>query len=200
MERDFRLVDEAHAAASGPLLAWRLSEKWKIGLIDEPAEATALKKALTRGQLTPKMLVDAAPTLTRTLAPAWLATPYDVPLLPEGLEFDAVLLVDAAGICLAEAAPAIRRARQLVAFGDPATQRPSPFTIAITQPSVQAAQLGQPGAIQPGPGPVTSSATTVAAASPESAVAPTEPGDAEPAAVWHSTTSLCSSASPSCCP
>ena len=183
LERDFRLVDEAHAAASGPLLAWRLSEKWKIGLIDEPAEATALKKALTRGQLTPKMLVDAAPTLTRTLAPAWLATPYDVPLLPEGLEFDAVLLVDAAGICLAEAAPAIRRARQLVAFGDPATQRPSPFTIAITQPSVQAAQLGQPGAIQPGPGPVTSSATTVAAASPESAVAPTEPGDAEPAAV-----------------
>ena len=146
LERDFRLVDEAHAAASGQLLAWRLSEKWKIGLIDEPGEAAALKRALTRGQLTPRALVDAAPNLTRTLAPAWLATPYDVPQLPEGLEFDAVLLVDAAGMNLAEAAPAIRRARQLVAFGDPATQRPSPFTIAVTQPEVQAAQLGQPGA------------------------------------------------------
>ena len=146
LERDFRLVDEAHAAASGQLLAWRLSEKWKIGLIDEPGEAAALKRALTRGQLTPRALVDAAPNLTRTLAPVWLATPYDAPQLPEGLEFDAVLLVDAAGMNLAEAAPAIRRARQLVAFGDPATQRPSPFTIAVTQPEVQAAQLGQPGA------------------------------------------------------
>ena len=131
LERDFRLVDEAHAAASGPLLAWRLSQKWQMGLIDEPTEAAALKRALTRGALAPKTLVDAAPTLTRTLAPAWLATPYDVPLLPEGLDFDTVLLVDAGGICLAEAAPAIRRARQIVAFGDPATQRPSPFTIGI---------------------------------------------------------------------
>ena len=146
LERDFRLVDEAHAAASGQLLAWRMSEKWKIGLIDEPGEAAALKRALTRGQVTPRALMDAAPTLTRTLAPVWLASPYDVPQLPEGLEFDAVLLVDAAGMNLAEAAPAIRRAHQLVAFGDPATQRPSPFTIAVTQPEVQAAQLGQPGA------------------------------------------------------
>lgn len=166
LERDFRLVDEAHAAASGPLLSWRLSQKWQIGLIDEPAEAAALKKALTRGVVSPKKLVDAAPALTRTLAPAWLATPYDVPLLPEGLDFDAVLLVDAAGICLAEAAPAIRRARQLVAFGDPATQRPSPFTIAIAAPSVQAAQLGQPGAAgQTGaPGPVAPPAAAAAAA------------------------------------
>src|SRR5690606_3807381 len=51
--------------------------------------------------------------------------------IPDSVEFDTVLLVDAAAINLAEAAPAIRRARQVVAFGDPVTQRPSPFDVAV---------------------------------------------------------------------
>ncbi|GAA1465525.1 hypothetical protein GCM10009620_05710 [Microbacterium thalassium] len=130
LERDFRLVDEAHAAASGPLLANQLATQWRIGIVDEPGEAEALKAALKAGGSDPRQLAHVAPTLMRTLAPVWLASPYDVPRIPDDPEFDVVIIADAAAICLAEAAPALRRARQVVAFGDPVTQKPTPFEVA----------------------------------------------------------------------
>ncbi|WP_105566000.1 ATP-binding protein [Microbacterium halophytorum] len=129
LERDFRLVDEAHASASGSLLAWQLAAQWKIGIIDEPDEATALKWALSRGDVDPTRLVRSAPSLMRTLAPVWICSPYDAPHLPAGEQFDAVIVADSAAIGVAEAAPAIRRARQVVAVGDPVTQRPTPFAV-----------------------------------------------------------------------
>ena len=130
LERDFRLVDEAHAAASGPLLAARLATQWRIGIVDHEAEADRLKRALTAGTGSARAVVSVAPTLVRTLAPAWIASPYDVPLIPESLEFDAVIIADAAALSLAEAAPALRRANQVVVFGDPVTQKPTPFLVA----------------------------------------------------------------------
>ena len=129
LERDFRLVDEAHAAASGPLLAAQLATQWRIGIVDEAGEAAALKLALKNGGATPADLAAVAPTLLRVLAPVWLASPYDVPQIPDELAFDVVIIADAAALCLAEAVPALRRARQIVVFGDPVTQKPTPFLL-----------------------------------------------------------------------
>mgnify|MGYP002721312707 FL=1 len=70
----------------------------------------------------------------RTLAPVWLASPYEVPSIPAAAPFDVVIVADAAALCLAEAAPALRRARQVVAFGDPVTQRPTPFRVGAGDP------------------------------------------------------------------
>lgn len=131
LERDFRLVDEAHAAAAGKLLAWQLAGQWRIAVVDEPDEAQNLRRALTLGHPTAAEIHAAAPTLVGALSPVWIASPYQVPEIPEGVHFDAVLLADAAAVNLAESAPAIRRARQVVAFGDPITQRPSPFAVSI---------------------------------------------------------------------
>ncbi|WP_423494131.1 AAA family ATPase [Microbacterium esteraromaticum] len=130
LERDFRLVDEAHTAMAGPLLAWNLANQWRIAIVDEPAQAANLRRALKGGEATPAEIVSAAPDLVRVLAPVWIASPYEVPEIPDSVDFDAVLLVDAAAVNLAEAAPAIRRARQIVALGDPVTQRPTPFDVA----------------------------------------------------------------------
>lgn len=134
LERDFRLVDEAHAAASGPLLAAQLATQWRIGIVDEAAEAAALKHALKNGGATASDLVAVAPTLLRTLAPVWLSSPYDLPQIPDELAFDVVIIADAAALCLAEALPALRRARQVVVLGDPVTQKPTPFRIAAGFP------------------------------------------------------------------
>jgi hypothetical protein len=131
LERDFRLVDEAHAAMAGPLLAWQLANQWRIAIVDEPQQSQHLRRALTQPSTTTAEVVSAAPALVEALAPVWISSPYLVPEIPDSVEFDAVLLVDAAAINLAEAAPAIRRARQIVAFGDPVTQRPTPFHIAV---------------------------------------------------------------------
>jgi len=131
LERDFRLVDEAHAAMAGPLLAWQLANQWKIAIVDEPQESQHLRKALTQKTTTTAEIVSAAPTLVGVLAPVWISSPYLVPEIPDSVEFDTVLLVDSAAINLAEATPAIRRARQIVAFGDPVTQRPTAFDLAV---------------------------------------------------------------------
>ncbi|UIN31611.1 AAA family ATPase [Microbacterium binotii] len=136
LERDFRLVDEAHAAASGPVLAAQLATQWKIGLVDHADEAAALKQALKGGVSAPEQLVRAAPTLMRTLAPVWLASPYEVPEIPDHPPFDVVIIADAAALCLAEAAPALRRARQVVLFGDPVTQKPTPFAVGAGERAV----------------------------------------------------------------
>ncbi|MBB2974968.1 hypothetical protein FHX49_000509 [Microbacterium endophyticum] len=130
LERDYRLVDEAHAAAAGKLMAAQLATQWRIGIVDEEREASALKQALKQGVSSAAALTRTAPKLMRTLAPVWLASPYDVPEIPDTEMFDAVLIADAASLCLAEGAPALRRARQIVAFGDPVTQKPMPFRVA----------------------------------------------------------------------
>ncbi len=145
LERDFRLVDEAHVAASGALLSARLATQWRIGIVDHADEAERLKRALKAGEVTPRELVAAAPTLSTTLIPAWIASPYDVALIPDGVVFDVVLLADAGALNLAEAAPALRRARQVVAFGDPVTQQPTAFEVAAGRsPAEQDADEGEP--------------------------------------------------------
>ena len=131
LEADFRLVDEAHASGSAQLLAWQVAENWKIGLVDWPDEAASLKRLLMSEGIGSRALQHAAPHLSRTIAPVWLATPYEVPTIDEALAFDTVILVDAGATTIAENLGAIRRARQVVAVGDPVTQTPAPFEIGM---------------------------------------------------------------------
>lgn len=131
LEADFRLVDEAHAAGNAQLLNWQLAENWRIGLVDWPEEAAALKQVLRHPMLSPLDLLTTAPHLARSIAPVWLASPYEIAEVPDTVPFDAVVLVDAGATTLAENAGAIRRGKQVVAFGDPVTQTPSRFSIAV---------------------------------------------------------------------
>jgi hypothetical protein len=133
LEADFRLVDEAHAAGSSQLLAWQLAENWEIGLVDWPDEASQLKRALRRPSVSSHQLHAAAPHLSRTLAPVWLASPYEVDQISDAMHFDTVIIVDAGATTLAETVGAIRRAKQTVAFGDPVTQTPAAFTTRIDE-------------------------------------------------------------------
>ena len=129
LERDFCLVDDAHIAASGSLLAEQLATQWRVGIVDYPDQAQALKAQLRAGDTTPAQLAAVAPELLRTVAPVWLASPYEVPEIPDRQIFDVLLLADASAIGVVEATPALRRARQVVLFGDPVTQKPTPFHV-----------------------------------------------------------------------
>ncbi|MFT2815463.1 DUF4011 domain-containing protein [Leifsonia sp. A12D58] len=135
LEADFKLVDEAHASSSGSLLAWLLAETWKIGIVDWPEEAEQLRRLLRSDRLSPTKLHEVAPHLGRVLAPVWLVSPYEVATLTDQIKFDTVLLVDAGATTLAENVGAIRRAKQVVALGDPVTQTPSVFQTSITDNS-----------------------------------------------------------------
>lgn len=129
LERDFRLVDEAHGSASGKVLAALLAQQWKIAIVDFPEEAAALREALLNPTSTAAEIVAAAPTLVRQLAPVWVESPYTLARIPSEVGFDTVILADAASLSVLEAIPALQRAEHVVAFGDPVTQAPSRFTV-----------------------------------------------------------------------
>lgn len=133
LEEDFRLVDDAHARGNAAALAWGLAEQWSMGLIDWPEEAAALKRLLRQEHVSSHDLHTAAPHLDRALTPVWLVSPYDVPKISPIMPFDAVILVDAGTLTVAEAALSIRRGRQVVAFGDPVTQVPTAFETGVRE-------------------------------------------------------------------
>lgn len=132
LEQDFRLVDEAHAGANARRLAWQLADAWRLALADRGPEAEALRQLLQTKVDDPHVLHREAPHLMKLLAPVWLASPYEVHTLGP-VSFDTVFVVDAGAISFAEGLGAIRRAKQVVVFGDPVTQTPMPFDIAIRE-------------------------------------------------------------------
>ena len=140
LEADYRLVDEAHMAGNGQLVAWQLSERWSLGLVDWPEEASALKTLLKNNQASVKNLHSHAPHLVKALSPVWLASPYSVHRLPDAVRFDAVFVLDAGALTVPEVSGAIRRAPQLVAVGDPVTQVPSSFSLGLHSPSKSEAE------------------------------------------------------------
>ena len=133
LEQDFRLVDEAHQKSNAKRLAWQLADAWRLGVTDWGDEAEALRQMLQAKIDDPVVLHREAPHLLKLLAPVWLASPYELHELGDAIAFDAVFVVDAGALSFAEGLGAIRRARQVVAFGDPVTQTPTPFEIAVRE-------------------------------------------------------------------
>ncbi|MGO2111207.1 MAG: DEAD/DEAH box helicase, partial [Pseudoclavibacter sp.] len=131
LESDFRTVDQAHTDSGAARLRWQLAEEWRVAIVDHADEAEALRAMLRSPGVSPTRLAREAGNVSRPIAKVWLASPGDVPLIASGIDFDTAVLLDAASVSTAEAIGAIRRADQLVAFGDPVTQLPSPFSIAV---------------------------------------------------------------------
>ncbi|MGB3414683.1 MAG: AAA family ATPase [Microbacteriaceae bacterium] len=132
LEADYRLVDEAHIASFARSLVWELAQAWRIGIIDYAEEAEALKALLKHGDFDSSALHQAAPYLSRVLSPIWITSSYLVSEIDPKIQFDAVFILDSGAITVAEAVPSIARASQVIAFGDPVNQSPTPFDIAVT--------------------------------------------------------------------
>ncbi len=143
LESDFRLVDEAHVESAARRLGWQLAEAWRIGVVDRPGEAEALRQLLQNRIDDPTALHREAPHLMRLLAPVWLASPYEVHRLGPEMAFDVAIVVDAGAISFAEGIGAVRRARQIVVIGDPVTQAPTPFDIAVREGESETANENQ---------------------------------------------------------
>ncbi len=142
LEADFRMVDETRAAAGAGLLDWQLAENWRVGIVDWPEEADLLRRLLRLESFTAYELQTTAPHLSRTIAPVWLVSPYEIDQIADTMPFDTVILVDAGATTLAENVGAIRRAKQVVAFGDPVTQTPARFRIGFAAEAEGEAERG----------------------------------------------------------
>jgi hypothetical protein len=129
-ELRFRAAYEAQIAIGAKTVAHEISNKWKSVLSSAPAQATALKDLLRTRQASFTQVSNVAPALWPVVAPAVMVSPFQVPAeLSKAEEFDVVLILDAAGTTLVDNLPALKRARQVIAFGDDAIAAPTGFEI-----------------------------------------------------------------------
>lgn len=126
----FRVANDAQVALGAKSLSHDLSLRWQSAIAANPTEAASLKNLLRTREATLRSAAAAAPSIWPAIAPAIMASPYELPVeLPRGSEFDVVLVLDAAGSSIAENLGAIKRAKQIIAFGDDAIASPTGFEI-----------------------------------------------------------------------
>ena len=129
-ELRFRAAYEAQIAVGSNTVAHELSLKWKSSLGSSPTQAAALKDLLRTKQAAFRDVASESPALWPVVAPAVLVSPLQVSAeLAKTEEFDVVLVLDAAGSTLAENLSALKRAKQIIAFGDDAIAAPTGFEI-----------------------------------------------------------------------
>lgn len=129
-ELRFRAAYEGQIAIGAKTVAHELSMRWRSTLNSVPVEAAALKELLRTRHASFVQVASVSPTLWPVVAPAVLVSPFQVAAeLSKSEEFDAVLVLDAAGTTLAENLPALKRAKQVIAFGDDAIAAPTGFEI-----------------------------------------------------------------------
>jgi hypothetical protein len=128
-ENLFRHASANQISVGAAAMAHSLSDRWRNALKSWPEEAKQLKAVLKSGASTLPELMAASPNILPLLAPVVMMSPYEVSRLAETSTFDAVLVLDAAGSTIAENLSAIKRAGQIIAFGDDAIAWPTGFEI-----------------------------------------------------------------------
>ncbi|WP_207343578.1 AAA family ATPase [Arthrobacter sp. E3] len=140
LEAEFRIADQAHVASGPGRIRWRLARRWAEVLVGGNRQGEMLRNVLKDGRVSLAALSAQAPDLLRNLAPVFVLSPLVVPTaIPEGLRFDAVVILDAEATSLQSALPALARAEQVVAFGDEQTACPKSFSVAVSAPGSRGA-------------------------------------------------------------
>lgn len=140
-ESAFRRADSAHIAAAPARLEHELATRWARDAKRFPREARTLRDMLRSGRARTEEL-DRVQHLTPSLVPVWTASPLVLTAtLGDEQAVDAVVILDAESTPLAATLPAVVKAEQVIAFGDPHAGGPQPFTVA---PRVSARDTPQP--------------------------------------------------------
>lgn len=110
-------------------VAFALAERWRAAVKHSPKDAESLKSLLKTSKATLAELPRAAGSLLDSIASVVLVSPFEAPAELAGQQFDVAIIMDAAGSTVAENLAVIRRANQLIAFGDEAISSPEGFEI-----------------------------------------------------------------------
>jgi len=103
---------------------------WKETLAANPDSTESLKELLRAKQATYRTVQAASGSLSRILLAAIALSPYEIAgKVPQNLQFDTVLILDAAGSNVGDNLSALLRAEQVIAFGDSAIAAPVGFEL-----------------------------------------------------------------------
>lgn len=134
LSRTFRDADRAFVEAGSERLAYAHAAGWRRAIGTFTSEAESVRTALRAPHLHVQQLALEAPRVLSALAPVWMMSPFEVPNLFAAEEFfDAVIIADAGRLSVPEALPAIARAHQVVALGDPRLPGPRSFSVSVNR-------------------------------------------------------------------
>ncbi len=132
LEAEYRLADSAHVASGASRLRWALAKNWKAALADHRAASRELRAMLKDGEPAVSDLEALGDALLNSLCPVWVGSPLLIPAtVPAGMEFDAVILLDADSLSLRSVLGSISRSKQVIAFGDTMMGAPNPFEVSV---------------------------------------------------------------------
>jgi hypothetical protein len=129
IEQKYADLQSAQLAQNRESIVSKLANDWRQGLAGFPDQANRLKVQLKTGSATISQLLQASPHLLNAYAPILGMSPYEVATSVPGNQFDVVVLLDAAGTSVAENLSGLKRAKQVVAFGDNVIAYPTGFEV-----------------------------------------------------------------------
>ena len=138
LEEEFVTSDQEHNNLGVGAFNELQSHHWKETLQARPEESERLKSLLRSRAASFLTLNSAAANLSSILLSAYATSPLEIAnTLPDGLTFDAVLVLDAAGSNIGENIAALQRAGQVVAFGDSAIAAPVGFELEANETPIE---------------------------------------------------------------
>ena len=130
LEEQFALLSAQLLSENRSMAANHLAGEWRTGIGQQAQQAAALKEQLKTGKATLRQVFEAAPDLVGNLSTCVGMSPFEITKeIPSGMEFDVLVILDAAGSTVAENLGGFKRAAQVIAFGDNAIAVPSGFEI-----------------------------------------------------------------------
>lgn len=129
LEQAFVQADAKIVASGAGVLAKQLADRWHSAIAADPAAAGALKEMLKARETTVAQINHYAGSLMSAIAPVILLSPFEAPSVLTNQQFDVAVIMDGAGSTVAEQLAVLRRANQVVVFGDDAIAAPEGFEV-----------------------------------------------------------------------
>ena len=122
------------------LVSHRQSTQWKTAITSHPAQADALRAMLRERTLDCGRAHQSAQPVWQRLATAVMVSPFNLDELSQTEAFDALFVLDATSVGMAETVAAFERVNQVIAFGDAMVAAPQNFET-IARPAQQSHEL-----------------------------------------------------------
>lgn len=140
----FDAADREHIKLGADSLTKIQASRWVSLVTANPEQSEGLKQHLRAKTASLRTLYSSSPGLMSELVAVIGLSPFEVATkLPPGLEFDVVLIMDAAGSTVGENISALLRASQVVAFGDSAIAAPIGFELEAIEKSISLEEPGE---------------------------------------------------------
>lgn len=129
LEQSFCDSDSEIVNSGARIIAKTLADRWHAAIANHPEETAALKEMLKARQVSVAQVHKFANSLVPAVTPAVLLSPFEAPSLLTNQRFDVAIVMDGAVTTVAENLSVLRRAEQLLVFGDDAIAAPEGFEI-----------------------------------------------------------------------